>query len=105
MGDLKLLCPDLFSIKEENIEINGSGSPAEGLLPTQLRFDPLQGLKQLKGAQFCFDLYNPIDEPILTCITNGFCFEKGGFGEKLVLIGLQDLGDGFFTLTDFVAEV
>ena len=105
MGDMELLRPDFFFIKEEDIEINGPGSPAEGLLSTQLRFDPLQGSKQLKGFQFCFDFYNPVDEPILRSVTKGFRFEKGGFREKLILIGLQDLGYGFFTLTDFVAEV
>jgi len=105
MGDLELLRPDFFFIKEEDIEINGSGSPAEGLLSTQVRFDPLQGSEQLKGLQFCFDFYNPVDEPILRSVTKGVCFEKGGFREKLILIDLQDLGDGFFTLTDFIAEV
>src|SRR4030042_2930011 len=105
MGDLELLRPDFFFIKEEDIEINGPGSPAEGLRSTQLRFDPLQGSKELKGCQMCFDFYNPVDEPILRSVTKGFCFEKGGFREKLILIGLQDLGYSFFTLTDFVAEV
>ena len=105
MGDLELLCPDFFFIKEEDIKIDRSGPPAERLLSTQLRFNPLQGSEQLKGFQFCFDFYNPVDEPILRRVTKGFCFEKGGFREKLVLIGLQDLGYGFFTLTDFIAEV
>jgi hypothetical protein len=105
MGNVELLRPDFFFIEEEDIEIDGSRSPAKLLPSTQPRFDPLQDSKQLKGFQFCFDFYNPVDEPILKSETKGFCFEIGRFREELILIGLQDLGDGFFTLTDFVAEV
>jgi hypothetical protein len=76
MWDLQLLRSDFLFIIKEDIKINGSGSPAEGLLSAQLRFDPLQDSEQLKRFQLCLDFYNPVDEPILRSMTQGFCFEK-----------------------------
>lgn len=105
MGDLEFLRPNLFIIKEKNIKVNGSGSPANRFLSTQLRFNSLQSSKQLKGFQFRFDFYHAVDEPVLIDVTKGFCFEKGRFCEKLILVSLQDFGDRSFTSTDFMAEI
>jgi hypothetical protein len=86
MGDLELLGVNFKIVEEENIQINGSGSPPEGFNATQLGFDGLQCPEEFKGFQIRLDFYYPVHKPILRGMAHGFRFKERRFYQEFVTV-------------------
>lgn len=73
-------------IEEQNIEIDGPGTPAKGLPPSQPQFDLFQRSQKLMGLKICLDLHGRVHKPVLVENTEGPSLIERRSGKKPVTI-------------------